>query len=121
VPRVIHFEIQADDPKRAVQFYKKVFGWKINKWKGPMDYWMVATGKSPEPGIDGAIMRRLKKNTMINYVSVPSVDKFLAKILKAGGKVIMPKTPIPGMGFYAYCADTEKNVFGIMEMDPSAH
>ena len=121
MPRVVHFEIQADDPDRAVQFYKKVFGWKINKWKGPMDYWLVATGKSPEPGIDGAIMRRMKKSTAINTVGVPSVDKFLAKILKAGGQVIMPKTPIPGLGYYAYCADTEKNVFGIMESDPSAH
>ena len=57
MPRVIHFEIHADDPSRAVKFYTEVFGWKIEKWQGPMDYWLVYTGKE-EPGIDGAIMKR---------------------------------------------------------------
>jgi hypothetical protein len=37
VPRVIHFEIPADDPRRAVKFYEKVFGWRIDKW-GAIDY-----------------------------------------------------------------------------------
>jgi predicted enzyme related to lactoylglutathione lyase len=58
VPRVIHFEIHADDPKRAVEFYKKVFGWKISKWEGPAEYWLVTTGDDKQPGINGAIMHR---------------------------------------------------------------
>jgi predicted enzyme related to lactoylglutathione lyase len=32
MPRVVHFEIPADDTGRAVKFYQKVFGWKIEKW-----------------------------------------------------------------------------------------
>ncbi|HPT75026.1 MAG TPA: VOC family protein, partial [Methanomassiliicoccaceae archaeon] len=55
MPRVIHFEIPAEDPERAVEFYKKVFGWKIDKWEGPIDYWLVMTGENDEPGINGAI------------------------------------------------------------------
>jgi len=58
MPRVVHFEFYVDDPERAVKFYQEVFGWKITKWEGPVDYWLVTTGEEGEPGIDGAIARR---------------------------------------------------------------
>ena len=54
MPRVVHFEIHADDPQRAANFYQNVFGWQINKWEGPEDYWLVTTGADNEPGINGA-------------------------------------------------------------------
>jgi catechol 2,3-dioxygenase-like lactoylglutathione lyase family enzyme len=58
MPRVVHFEISVDDPERAIRFYSDVFGWKIEKWEGPMDYWLITTGPENEPGIDGALIRR---------------------------------------------------------------
>lgn len=119
MPRVIHFEIPADDPARAVEFFEKVFGWKIDKW-GSMDYWLAATGPDGQPGINGAIMTREVQKTTVNTIDVPSVDEFAKKIVDAGGKVIRPKTAIPGVGWFAYCLDTEGNVFGIMENDPKA-
>jgi len=117
MPRIIHFEINADDPKRATEFYKKVFGWKVEKWEGPTDYWLVTTGDEKQPGIDGAIMERMKKATTINTIDVPSVDEFIKKIEKAGGKPVSEKTVIPGVGYFAYCKDTEGNIFGIMQAD----
>ena len=119
MPRVIHFEITADQPERAVKFYSNVFGWKIQKWEGPMDYWLVYTGEGP--GIDGGLMKRMNPSaTTINTIGVPSVDEYLAKIEKNGGKAVVPKAAIPGIGWFAYCQDTEGNVFGIMQMDESA-
>ena len=56
--RVVHFELAADDPERAAKFYEGVFGWQIQKWDGPQDYWLATTGPKDTPGIDGAIMRR---------------------------------------------------------------
>ena len=56
--KVIHFEIPADDPERAVTFYKNVFDWEIQKWEGPMDYWLATAGPDDELGINGAIMPR---------------------------------------------------------------
>jgi len=56
--RVVHFELPADDPDRCAQFYADAFGWKIQKWGGPTDYWLVTTGEAPEVGIDGGIGRR---------------------------------------------------------------
>ncbi len=120
MPRVIHFEIHAEDPKRATEFYERVFDWRIKKWEGPAEYWLVTTGEDKKPGINGGIMRRVGKGSTWNTIDVPSVNEFLERILKAGGKVVQKKTVVPGVGYMAYCADTEGNVFGIMQEDPKA-
>jgi predicted enzyme related to lactoylglutathione lyase len=119
--RVIHFEIPAAEPDRAAAFYGKAFGWKFDKWPGPMEYWMVVTGKEGEPGINGGMMKKpggIASTT--NTIGVDSVDSAIAAVLNAGGKNIMPKTPIPTVGYFAYCEDTEGNVFGVMQADPNA-
>ncbi len=116
MPRVIHFEISADDPKRAKKFYEKVFGWKIDKWEGPVDYWLINTGDRSEAGIDGAIKKREKPHeSTTNTISIPSIDEFMKKVEENGGKVLMPKQSIPGVGTHTYCQDTEGNIFGIIE------
>lgn len=121
MPRVVHFEFPVDDADRAVEFYENVFGWEINKWDGPEDYWLITTGPEGEPGIDGALMRRqAPEQGPINTVEVPSVDEFVTKITENGGGVVLPKMAIPSVGYFASCRDTEGNVFGIMQPDPSA-
>ena len=118
---MVHFEITADDPDRAVAFYKDVFGWEIHKWDGPMDYWMVQTGPKEQPGINGGVTRRMGPGTgHINTVDVPSVDEFTARIEASGGTIVLPKMAIPGVGWLAYAKDTEGSIFGIMHADPSA-
>ena len=120
MPRVIHFEINADNPKRAVEFYKKVFGWKIDNWEGPAEYWLVSTGDEKQQGINGAIMERMDKQTTINTIEVPSVDEYVKKIVEAGGKQVSKKNAIPGIGYFSYCQDSEGNLIGIMQPDPKA-
>jgi uncharacterized protein len=118
--RVIHFEIPAENPDRAAAFYKKAFGWKIKKWPGPMDYWLVNTGDSGAPGINGGLMRKGEVKSTTNTVDVESVEKAVATITGAGGKLVTPKMPIPGVGYFAYCEDTEGNLFGVMQADQNA-
>jgi catechol 2,3-dioxygenase-like lactoylglutathione lyase family enzyme len=74
MPRVVHFEISAEDPQRAADFYTRVFGWKITKWPGPQDYWLVTTGEAPEPGINGGLFRRMGPVGHVNTISVENVD-----------------------------------------------
>ena len=125
--RVVHFEIHADDPRRAANFYQEVFGWQIQKWDGPAEYWLVTTGKPPEPGIDGAILQRqgpVNGDAVIAYVctvDVASVDDTIAKITSLGGTIALPKMPVPGVGWLAYAKDTEGNIFGVMQSDHNAH
>ena len=121
MPRVVHFEIDAKKPDRAVSFYEKVFDWKIEKWKGPADYWLITTGNAKEPGIDGGLSKRTEdKPSTVNTIDVPSVDKFAKKILENGGKIVRPKMAVPGVGWMVYFEDPEGNVWGLMESDESA-
>jgi predicted enzyme related to lactoylglutathione lyase len=119
--RVVHFEISVDDVERAIEFYTEVFGWSVQKWEGPVEYWLVTTGPSEEPGIDGGIVKRTNPSaTTVNTVDVASVDEFIAKIEQSGGKVVVPKTVVPGVGYLAYCQDPDGNTFGLMQSDPDA-
>lgn len=119
--RVIHFEIPADDPARAVRFYETVFGWTTTSWDGPMEYWLVKTGEDGQPGIDGGITRRRAEGEPVrNTIGVASVDDAVAAIRSAGGTIAMPKSPIPGVGWLAMAIDPEGNHFGVMEADPGA-
>lgn len=126
MPRVVHFEIHAADPDRAVNFYQTLFGWTFQKWEGPMDYWLVTTGPNDQPGINGGLVRRqgeIDGQAVIAYVctvDVENLDTSVQKALDNGGQIALPKMPIPGMGWLAYCKDTEGNIFGMMQGDPNA-
>jgi len=119
--RVVHFELPADNPERAVEFYKKVFGWNFQKWEGPEEYWLVTTGADSQPGINGGLLRRQHPGAgTCNTIDVSSVDQAVASITQNGGKNVVPKMPIPGVGYVAYCTDTEGNVFGLIQADKNA-
>ncbi|MGD8634268.1 MAG: VOC family protein, partial [Anaerolineales bacterium] len=79
--RVVHFELPADDPERAIKFYEQTFGWTFQKWEGPMEYWFVSTGPEDEPGIDGGLARREDPDSSTeNTIDVESVDEAVEKI-----------------------------------------
>ncbi len=126
MPRVIHFEIVADNTERAMKFYKEVFGWEFNKWDGPQDYWLVKTGEDSQPGINGGLTPKTNQGSgntggrITNSIDVPSIDEFSNKISMEGGKVLSPKMPIPGVGYLAICEDTEGISFGIIQYDRNA-
>jgi predicted enzyme related to lactoylglutathione lyase len=118
--RVSHFELPAEDPDRLVEFVKKVFGWDVRKWDGPMDYWLVMTGPEGTPGFDGGIARRGDESPgVVPSIDVPDIDEYVRRIEEAGGTIIAPKMAVPGVGWLAYFKDTEGNTFGIMEEDAS--
>ena len=113
---IVHFEIPADDMQRAKKFYSNLFGWNIVGMPG-MDYMMIDVYGAP----GGGMMKKiLPDQQIINYIGVPSVDEYAAKVEKLGGKIIVPKKAVPGMGYFVVCMDTENNPFGIWEMDPAA-
>jgi len=118
--KVVHFEIPADDTVRAKGFYEKVFDWKIDTWDGPVEYHLVTAGTDEEPGINGAIMQRGDNQSIVNTIQVDSVDEYSRRIEEAGGKIVLPKMAVPGVGWMAYFEDTEGNKTGIMAPDESA-
>jgi predicted enzyme related to lactoylglutathione lyase len=120
MPRVVHFEVSADDPERALSFYRDVFGWEFHKWEGPEPYWLIKTGPAGTIGIDGGMFIRKGPVGHVNTIDVPSMDEYISKIEASGGTIVLPKHAIPGVGWHAYAKDTEGSIFGIMQSDPSA-
>jgi predicted enzyme related to lactoylglutathione lyase len=119
--RPSHFEIPVDDPERAANFYSAVFGWTIQAFPGAPTYYGLASTGDAQPGIDGALMQRGEGNTGTRItMSVDSIEDASAKIEAEGGKVLQGKTPIPNMGYFAICEDTEGNDIGIFAVDPTA-
>ncbi len=119
--RITHFEIPADDPERAIKFYENAFGWRIEKWEGPIEYWLIMTGPEDEPGIDGGLARREDPATTLeNFIDTKDLDASLKAVTAQGGLITRPKMAVPGVGWLAYIKDTEGNIFGLMERDLDA-
>jgi predicted enzyme related to lactoylglutathione lyase len=118
---IVWFEIPADDVGRAKTFYGKLFGWKINKFPMPMEYYHLDTGGA-DASPDGGLMKRQgpQQQGITNYIGVASVDKSAAKVQKLGGKICMPKTAVPEMGYFVVCQDPEGNTFALWEKSDGA-
>jgi uncharacterized protein len=120
----IYFEIQADDPTRAIDFYSQVFGWMFSEVDGlPVPYWRIETG-----GSRGGLLKRPAKtpptecgtNAFVCSVEIENFDATAEIVLKLGGIVALPKFAVPGTCWQGYFIDTEGNTFGIFEVDQGA-
>ncbi len=120
--RVAHFEIPADDPARAQEFYRGVFDWKINSMPG-MEYALLSTtdtdeqGAPKEPGaINGGMFKREPDiNQPVITIEVADIDQSLKAIEASGGSIVRPREAVANMGFSAYFKDSEGNLLGLWE------
>jgi predicted enzyme related to lactoylglutathione lyase len=125
MPKVVHFELPFDDAARANQFYADVFGWESSKFEGgPEDYYLQQTGGDDEPyGIGGALIERaaaLNRGGTLVVLGVDDLDAYIGKVTAAGAEIVTPRTPIPGVGYFANFRDTEGNVVGMFQDDNGA-
>ena len=130
MPTIVHFEIPSDDIERSKKFYNGLFGWNIEKWSGPEslpegleEYLTITTmDDKGNKSVAGGMMKRQspQQQGMTNYIDVKSVQEYSTKVEQLGGKVMVPKKSVPGMGYFAVCLDTEHNSFGIWETDDNA-
>jgi predicted enzyme related to lactoylglutathione lyase len=120
IPRIVWFEIPADNPERARKFYGQLFGWKIERFPGLSDYWHIDTGGTDDMPDGGLMKRKHPRQPITNYVAVPSVDAAAEKVQKLGGKICMAKTAVPKTGHFVICQDTEENMFALWEPDQNA-
>jgi uncharacterized protein len=119
--RPSHFEIPVDDPDRAEAFYAAVFGWTFQRYPGAPQYYGMASTGEEQPGINGALFQRSQDNNVTTLtMTVDSIEDALKKIEAEGGQVVQGKTPIPTMGWFATCTDTEGNRIGLYTDDPNA-
>ena len=111
--KLVHIELPARDTKRARAFWSKLAGWKFRSWDGPVEYHMF----EGEPG--GAIYpSETEAQGLVVYFESDDIDVDVDRIRKLGGEAD-DKEPIPGVGWYARCHDTEGNAFSLFERDAS--
>ena len=115
--RVNHLEIAVSDPNTAAEFYSKVFGWKIEVAES-MNYVQFA---AEEGGIGGAFTEVSENNpagTVLAYVTTDDIEVSLGKVEANGGKTIMPKTEIPGIGWFGVFADATGGTLALYTSNP---
>jgi len=119
---IVHFEIPADDVEKLRKFYSQLFGWKIEKMPGPVEYWGIHTvpvdkkGMPIRPGVNGGMKKKQNpEHKPVNYVLVESVDEYVNRIESLDGKIIVPKMEVPGIGWWALALDPEGNQFAILQ------
>lgn len=123
MPSLAHFAINADDIERARRFYETVFDWKFNAW-GPPGFYQIDTGD--KSAVRGALQGRrelikgVKMTGFEGTISVKSIDATEKAVKKAGGKIVLQRSVIVGVGTLMFFEDTEGNVFGAMQYDSSA-
>jgi predicted enzyme related to lactoylglutathione lyase len=123
VDKVEHFEIPADDVKRALDFYRTVFGWELNPLPG-IDYTRLLTVRIEHNAVaqrpfevNGAIVERNSEvRGPVVTISVSDMDDTLERIPKVGGRVVMGKKEFGKRGYTAYFQDTEGNVMGLWQV-----
>ncbi len=123
---VRHFAINADDMERARQFYGNVFGWRFDAW-GPPGFFMINTGDSQASAPMASLQQRrelvpgLKLNAFECTIAVDEdVDRVAAAVKANGGRVLMEKAVIPGVGELIFFQDSEGNVAGAMRYEKRA-
>jgi predicted enzyme related to lactoylglutathione lyase len=119
---VAHFAINADDVEKSRAFYSKVFGWKFAAW-GPPGFYMIEARDSP---VSGALQGRrelVKGQRTVGFectFAVDSIDATEKAVKAAGGKVVLERSVIVGVGTLMFFADLDGNVFGAMQYDTTA-
>ncbi len=121
-----YFDLTVKDVNQARTFFQEIFGWRFERFPMPYEYYRIQAGPEEEPGIDGGI-GALKDAPVAGgipatqlTIPVANLDETIEKVLAAGGKVIEPRMPIPGIGWYATCAEPGGLRFGVIEADQDA-
>lgn len=121
-----YFDLTVRDVTRARAFFEKVLGWRFTKFEMPYEYYRIQAGPEGEPGIDGGIGgvedAPTSEGSPMTQVTVPvaDLDGTIARVVAAGGQVVEPRMPIPGIGWYATCAEPGGLKFGLIQADESA-
>ena len=121
-----HFVLSVRDLAGARRFFEAALGWHFERFPMPYEAWRIQAGAANEPGIDGSIgaladapAAEGRPMTQLTC-EVPDLDAALARVAQAGGSVVEPRAPIPGIGWYATCAEPGGLRFGLIEADPKA-
>lgn len=108
---IVHYEIPAKNLARLSKFYTSVLGWKFkDSGMTDMKYLLISTNPSSKLP-SGGMYKKSSRSSPTTYVSVKNIDASTKKLQKNGGKVLVSKQAVPGMGWSVVARDPEGVVF----------
>jgi len=121
-----HFDLSVRDLAAARRFFGDLLGWRFERFPMPYEIYRVRAGADDEPGINGtigavadaAITGGLPATVLT--IEVQDLDAMLEHVSAGGGSIVEPRMPVPGIGWYATCAEPGGLRFGLMQADPKA-
>ncbi len=116
---IVHFEFMCNDVAKAKEFYGKVFEWGFEDTTEPMPYTMIRTGQAPEGGMMAKPPDAPCPSLNV-YFEVNDVSATLDKVTQAGGKVVVPKTDMPGIGSFGFFSDPDGVVVAVFQQPKKA-
>jgi len=116
---VVHFDIGCRDNQKSNDFYTSLFGWKTAE-NGPFSR---EVDTDSDQGIQGAItsLGHEPHNYVMIYVEVEDIPATLESVEELGGKIVIPETPVPGKGFFAWFSDLDGNMMGLWKNTPPSN
>ena len=120
-----YFDLTVSDLEAARGFFGQVLGWTFERFPMPYEYYRIQAGSAEEAGIDGGMGAigdtPLAEGRPMTQVTIPveDLDSILQRVQESGGQIVEPKIPIPGIGWYATCAEPGGLKFGLIQADPS--
>ena len=111
--KLVHFELPAADAARACGFWSGVFGWTFNDPGMGFEYWMTQNAEG-----QGGAVYPAEPTGLLAYFDSDDIDATVAKVRESGGTAD-DKLPVPHVGWFAHCTDTEGNRFGVFQSDES--
>jgi predicted enzyme related to lactoylglutathione lyase len=121
-----YFDLTAIDLDAARRFFERVLGWRFERFPMPYEYYRIQAGSPEEPGIDGGIGAArdapLAGGRPMTQLTIPvtDLDEILARVEHEGGRIVEPRMAVPGIGWYATCAEPGGLLFGLIQADPTA-
>jgi predicted enzyme related to lactoylglutathione lyase len=109
---IVHIELSTSNHRESADFYSKIFGWDTQHDE-EMNYTMWGTGEGQLGGGFNPVSDDLPAGTVIVYIGTDDIEASLATIGANGGSTIVPKTEIPGMGWFALFQDPSGNTVGL--------
>ena len=111
-----HFEIPSNNLEKTKEFYSELFNWEFN-FVEEMGYMMfsIPSSEEPTPMGGGLVKSENGNNRIVNYITVENIDSDGEKIVELGGEIVVPKTPVPGMGWFIHFSDLDGNVMAIWQ------
>jgi uncharacterized protein len=115
--QMVHLEIPAGDTTRAREFWGPLFGWEWQTFEGPTEYHMTRFSETTGGAIYAPDPPN-KRGPRV-YFDVDDIGAGNARVQELGGEA-GEAMPVPGMGWFSLCKDTEGNEFGLWQNDPDA-